>query len=185
MALGAFQCIMSDNYQRLSCATNISHVSRLSNLAKHIARPLSFNGSIWLKNPEDFVLQFDIVLANEVSQIETFDTPDYTRTRSQKKQLVYLVSLAAMFSPLSSNIYFPALPAISKALNTPVALVALSIAIYMLFQGLAPSFWGPLADALGRRPVLVATLLVYLAANIALSLPGQWFKPRIQLLLLT
>ena len=35
-------------------------------------------------------------------------------TRKQKKFLVLLVSLAAVFSPLSSNIYFPALVSIAN-----------------------------------------------------------------------
>lgn len=35
-------------------------------------------------------------------------------TRSRKLQMVCIVSLAAIFSPLSSNIYFPALGMISK-----------------------------------------------------------------------
>lgn len=39
----------------------------------------------------------------------------------------------------------------------------------MVFQGLAPSFWGPLADSYGRRPIFLSTLFVYLLANIALA----------------
>lgn len=40
--------------------------------------------------------------------------PYHVFSRSRKMQMVYLVSLAAIFSPLSSNIYFPALGLISK-----------------------------------------------------------------------
>jgi MFS family permease len=40
----------------------------------------------------------------------------------------------------------------------------------MLFQGLAPSFWGPLADSYGRRPIFLSTLVVYLAACLGLAL---------------
>lgn len=50
-----------------------------------------------------------------------------------------------------------------------MSLVALTISIYMVFQGLAPSFWGPLADSYGRRPILLSTLFVYLLANVALA----------------
>src|ERR1700761_41817 len=49
-------------------------------------------------------------------------------------------------------------------------LVALSITVYMLFQGIAPSFWGPLADTYGRRPILLSTLAVYILANLGLAL---------------
>lgn len=47
-------------------------------------------------------------------------------TRSRKLQMVCIVSLAAIFSPLSSNIYFPALGMISK--------VSLPVEI-LIFQG--------------------------------------------------
>lgn len=43
--------------------------------------------------------------------------PYHVFSRSRKLQMVYIVSLAAIFSPLSSNIYFPALGLISKVLN--------------------------------------------------------------------
>lgn len=40
--------------------------------------------------------------------------PYHVFTRSRKLQMVCIVSLAAIFSPLSSNIYFPALGVISQ-----------------------------------------------------------------------
>jgi MFS family permease len=39
----------------------------------------------------------------------------------------------------------------------------------MLFQGIAPSFWGPLADTYGRRPILIITMFVYIIANLGLA----------------
>jgi hypothetical protein len=42
------------------------------------------------------------------------EPPYHVFTLAMKKQLVYIVSAAAIFSPLSSNIYFPALGQISK-----------------------------------------------------------------------
>lgn len=46
----------------------------------------------------------------------------------------------------------------------------LSITTYLVAQGIAPSFWGPLADSFGRRSILIITLIVYLCSNIALGL---------------
>lgn len=42
------------------------------------------------------------------------DPPYHVFTLAKKKQMVYIVSLAGLFSPLSSNIYFPALGQISR-----------------------------------------------------------------------
>jgi len=41
--------------------------------------------------------------------------PHHIYSFSKKRQLVYIVSLAGLFSPLSSNIYFPVLDQISSA----------------------------------------------------------------------
>ena len=50
------------------------------------------------------------------------------------------------------------------------SVVNLSITTYLIVQGIAPSFWGPLADLYGRRSILIATLTLYLCSNIALGL---------------
>lgn len=96
-------------------------------------------------------------------------SPYHIFHKKQKWLLVYLVSLAAMFSPLSSNIYFPAIDTIATDLNTNTSLVALTVTVYMVVQGIAPSFWGPWSDLYGRRIIFISTLIVYVAANLALS----------------
>ncbi|KAH6633844.1 major facilitator superfamily domain-containing protein [Chaetomium sp. MPI-SDFR-AT-0129] len=84
------------------------------------------------------------------------DPPYHVFTTRKKWQIVYIVSLAGLFSPLSSNIYFPALGDIAK--------------------GLAPSFWGPLSDTRGRRITFIGTFAVYLVANIALAFSDDEFE---------
>ncbi|KAE9979402.1 hypothetical protein EG328_000887 [Venturia inaequalis] len=140
--------------------------TRWSQIDQQPPRPLTLCDSVCLSEPDKLMLESQSVSEDEAA---SFDPPHHILNRSKKKRLVYLVSLAAVFSPLSSNIYFPALTEISEALNTPITLVALTISIYMIFQGLAPSFWGPLADSYGRRPIFLSTLFVYLLANIALA----------------
>ncbi|OGM51061.1 hypothetical protein ABOM_000292 [Aspergillus bombycis] len=90
-------------------------------------------------------------------------------SRSRKLEMVVIVSLAAIFSPLSSNIYFPALGDISRDLHTSMTLTTLTITIYMIVQGIAPTFWGSISDTSGRRPVLIGTMVVYIISNIALG----------------
>ena len=38
------------------------------------------------------------------------------------------------------------------------------------FRGVAPCIWGPLSDSIGRRSVLLFTLITYIGANIGLAL---------------
>ncbi|KAI3006775.1 hypothetical protein CBS147346_3675 [Aspergillus niger] len=96
--------------------------------------------------------------------------PPYTIfDRSQKRLLAVLVSAAATFSTLASNIYFPAIPSISRSLNVSTELVNLSITSYLIFQGLAPSLWGPISDVKGRRIAYIGTLFVAVCACIGLA----------------
>jgi MFS family permease len=72
-------------------------------------------------------------------------------------------------SGFASNIYFPALPTIAHDLSVSVELVNITVTTYLVFQGIAPSFWGPLSDAKGRRLAYICTFLVFLGACIGLA----------------
>ncbi|XMA13313.1 hypothetical protein WAI453_006104 [Rhynchosporium graminicola] len=102
------------------------------------------------------------------------EPPYHVFTLAKKKQLVYIVSFAGLFSPLSSNIYFPALGQIAMDLKTSISLVSLTITVYMVVQGLAPSFWGPLSDTQGRRITFIGTFAVYLLANVGLGFSNSF-----------
>ncbi|KAL3472965.1 putative MFS multidrug transporter [Aspergillus californicus] len=100
----------------------------------------------------------------------TTPEPPYTIfDRRQKWLIVFLVSFAATFSGFASNIYFPALPTIADDLNVSLELVNLTVTSYLIFQGIAPSFWGPMSDVRGRRVTYLCTFLVFLGACIGLA----------------
>ncbi|KAL6241505.1 hypothetical protein RBB50_011528 [Rhinocladiella similis] len=90
-------------------------------------------------------------------------------TRGQKTVIVVIVSTAATLSGFASNIYFPSLPQIAKDLSVTTELVNLTVTCYMIFQGLSPTIWGAVADALGRRITYCCTLVVFLGACIGLA----------------
>ncbi|EXF82153.1 major facilitator superfamily transporter [Colletotrichum fioriniae PJ7] len=89
--------------------------------------------------------------------------------KGQKRVIVSLVSIAATFSGFASNIYFPALPTIADDLNVSVELINLTVTTYLIFQGLAPSIWGPISDVKGRRVAYCCTFVVFLGACIGLA----------------
>ena len=104
------------------------------------------------------------------SEIEPQLQAPYTIfTKSQTWLIVSIVSTAATFSGFASNIYFPALPAIAVDLNVSVTLVNLTVTSYMIFQGLAPSLWGAIADVKGRRITYICTSIVFLGACAGLA----------------
>lgn len=65
-----------------------------------------------------------------------------------------------MCSPLSANIYFPVIPSIADDLSTTVEDINISVTVYMVFQGISPSFMGAICDVLGRRPVYILTFIM-------------------------
>ncbi|KAJ5085081.1 hypothetical protein N7532_009852 [Penicillium argentinense] len=93
---------------------------------------------------------------------------------TQKRLIILAAAIASMFSPLSANIYFPALNSIAKDLRVSPSEINLTITTYMICQGLAPTFTGSLADQVGRRPAYIYCFLVYIAGNIALAIQ-HWF----------
>nr|GAT44913.1 predicted protein [Mycena chlorophos] len=90
-------------------------------------------------------------------------------TKREKWTLVSLVSFGMLFSPLSANIYFPAIPTLVVAFHKSTELINLTVTLNMIFQGLSPMFWGPLADTFGRRFMFIACLVVLALSCIGLA----------------
>lgn len=102
-------------------------------------------------------------------------TPMYTVFRkSTQRWIVFLVALAGFFSPLSANIYFPALNYIAADLSVSLELINLTITAYLICQGIVPFIIGGLADAHGRRPLYLIVFLIYFAANVGLALQTSY-----------
>ncbi|WVQ94439.1 hypothetical protein IAU59_001518 [Kwoniella sp. CBS 9459] len=91
-------------------------------------------------------------------------------SRSTKIMIVALGGLAGVFSPISSNIFVPAIPTLSNAFHKSESAISQAVTIYLIFQAITPSFFGSMSDSFGRRPIYIATLIVYLGANIGLAL---------------
>ncbi|KAL2208062.1 major facilitator superfamily transporter [Sarocladium strictum] len=99
----------------------------------------------------------------------TQDQPHSIFDKRQKGLIVAIVSTAATFSGFASNIYFPALPTIADDLGVSIELINLSVTTYLIFQGIAPSLWGPVSDVKGRRVAYCCTFIIFLGACIGLA----------------
>lgn len=55
-----------------------------------------------------------------------------------------------------------------------VELINLTVTTYLVFQGLAPSLWGPISDARGRRVAYFGTFVVFLGACVGLALSKDY-----------
>lgn len=119
------------------------------------------------RQPDEAAVSSPVEAAPKWTEYSIFD-------RRQKALLVAIVSIAATFSGAASNIYFPALSTIAEDLNVSIELVNLTVTSYLIFQGLAPSLWGPISDVHGRRVALIGTFLVFLGACVGLALAQNY-----------
>ena len=84
--------------------------------------------------------------------------------------LTLLLAMLTGLGPLSVDMYLASLPSIGRLLNAPTSQVQLTISAYLIGFAIAQIFHGPLSDRHGRRPLLLATLGIYLLATLACAL---------------
>ncbi|KAK1758919.1 major facilitator superfamily domain-containing protein [Echria macrotheca] len=92
----------------------------------------------------------------------------------EKRLIVLAASFSAFFSPLTAQIYLPALNALAEEFRVSNAQINLTVTTYMIFQGITPMFIGGFADTAGRRPAYAFCFIVYIAANIGLALSKNY-----------
>jgi hypothetical protein len=101
--------------------------------------------------------------------------PPYTIfSPRMKRWIVAMNCIAAFISPITANIYFPALPTLARDLGVGVDKINLTLTTYMIFQALAPTLFGDFGDIAGRRPAFIIAFTIYLGANIGLALQRNY-----------
>ena len=95
-------------------------------------------------------------------------------TTAEKWCIIAMVSYAAWFSTLSSFIYYPAIHELSQVFSVSVNKINLTVTSYMAVATIAPTLVGDAADVLGRRPVYMITLSLYIGANMAIVLADRY-----------
>lgn len=100
-----------------------------------------------------------------------------TGDRHGSPHLVTFVLLTAM-TVVTTNMFLPALPALQDTFQVSAAVIGLSISAYMAAAAVLQLCLGPLSDRIGRRPVILGTLVVYVLASV-----GCIFAPTIEVFL--
>ena len=84
-----------------------------------------------------------------------------------------VLALLMGLQPITTDLMLPALPALAADLHAAMAPVQLTMSALILAFGLAQLVWGPVADRIGRRPVLLMGLALYTAASLGAALAGS------------
>ena len=85
-------------------------------------------------------------------------------------QLTVIVALLSMVGPFSIDAYLPSFPDIEAAFGISREILSQSLAVYLAAFAVSTLLWGPLADRIGRRRVILGSLSVYVLASISCAL---------------
>lgn len=96
--------------------------------------------------------------------------------RKTPPHLVTLVALAGL-STLAMNIFLPSLPGMAAWFKVDYAVMQLAVSLYLAGSAVLQILVPPLSDRFGRRPVILAALVIFVLATIAaLFAPSaEWF----------
>lgn len=83
--------------------------------------------------------------------------------------LTFLLGYLCLASSLTANIYFPLLSLLADHYHTSIQAINLTITLYLVVQGIAPSIFSPISDTLGRRPVYLLSFALYALASLGLA----------------
>lgn len=90
-------------------------------------------------------------LHGAVSHVEA-DAAQYERFSNHRKVIITSVlSICGFLAPISSTTILAAIPEVAAEFHSTGTIINLSNALYLVFMGLSPCFWGPLSQIYGRR----------------------------------
>lgn len=89
---------------------------------------------------------------------------------SPSRLLLLLLMLLTALGEISTQLLIPALGALERGLHAAPGSSLLALSMFVAAFGLGQLLLGPLSDRLGRRPVLLAGLSLYLLASLGMLL---------------
>lgn len=92
--------------------------------------------------------------------------------------IAYLVGLSA-FGSFVNDMYLPSLPEMTQFFHCSVPMVQLGLTMGMIGLGIGQILLGPVSDKIGRKPVLVGSVVLFIIAAVA-----SVFSPTIHIFLL-
>ena len=81
-----------------------------------------------------------------------------------------VLALFTAVGPLSTDMYLPALPALARDLGASVAGTQLTLSVFLVGFAVGQFVYGPVSDKVGRKPVLLAGLVLFAFSSIACAL---------------
>lgn len=121
------------------------------------------------------LVQYPSNIANEqlppLSDVDEADLKQYNRFSSWRKiSIISIVSYCAFLAPISSTAILIAVPEVGKTFGTDENIINASNALYLVFMGISSTFWGPVSQVWGRRPISIISGVLFCLFTIATTL---------------
>ncbi len=83
--------------------------------------------------------------------------------------LYLILGLVASLGPISIDTYLPALPEIASSLGASDGMTQMSVTAFLLGLVLGPVVFGPISDAVGRRGLVLGSLVFYSLVSLSIA----------------
>ncbi|OZS43455.1 multidrug transporter EmrD [Photobacterium sanguinicancri] len=81
-------------------------------------------------------------------------------------RLLFLIIILAAVGQMTQTMYVPAIPAMSDFFSVESSYLQAVMAAYLIPYGLSQFFYGPLSDRIGRRPVIIIGMVIFLGGTV-------------------
>ncbi len=89
---------------------------------------------------------------------------------SRPRRLLPLLTLLTALAILTTTIYVPSIPHISRDFAVSVSAVQFTLTAFLITYAASQLILGPLSDAIGRKPVILGGLIICLLASLVCAL---------------
>lgn len=95
--------------------------------------------------------------------------PDAAGLRRERWFTLFVAALVSI-GPFSISMYMPSMPDLVVQLNSDPAQIQLTLTLFLAAFAVAQIAYGPLSDAFGRRPALIAGFTIYTIGSLVCAL---------------
>lgn len=92
-----------------------------------------------------------------------------TTTAINSLGLTFILAALTAFAPLSTDMYLASFSSLAQSFATDEGRVQLSLSVFFLGLSVGQLIYGPLVDRFGRKPPLIAGLLIFTLASAAIT----------------
>ncbi|MBN0987193.1 Bcr/CflA family multidrug efflux MFS transporter [Amphritea pacifica] len=86
--------------------------------------------------------------------------------RPTSTAVIVTLAAAVALGPLSTDMYLPSLPGLTRVFDTSVDRVQITLSVFLYGFAFAQLVYGPLADRFGRKPVMLGGLLLFVLSSL-------------------